>query len=73
MTTDTHIQQIRKTPVIVDNIHESLFRSSQMLNYVKVLLELGTPTEVILEIIHACYVDDLSPVREMTRKELNTP
>ncbi len=33
------------------NYHESLFRSYQILEKVKVLLELETPPQVILEII----------------------
>ena len=64
------IEQIRKCPVIIDNRHESLYRASHMLHYVKVLLSQDTPTHVILEIIETCYSSNLGELRETTWEEL---
>lgn len=52
------IRMIQQWPTVVDKRHESLFRAYKLLDYVRELLELGTPNSVILEIIETCYEDD---------------
>jgi len=45
------IREIVETPTVIDGIHESCFRSYQILHYVEYLLSKNTPTIVILDII----------------------
>jgi hypothetical protein len=51
--------QIRRTPQIVDDIHESRFRSYHVLQYTKALLANGVPADVILD-----QIADLEGSRE---------
>ena len=45
-------------------IHESLFRSYRILEVAKEYLEKGTPTEVVLEVIHFLESDDLDKTEQ---------
>lgn len=71
------IQDIRNTPVVLDKVHESVYRSFQLMRYVREMLELNTPQSVILEIMDTCYLEDSLPQihsstieRELTPEEL---
>lgn len=48
---DLGIEKLNSFPTVIDNKHESLYRSYQVLRFVKELLELGTPGEVVLAIL----------------------
>ena len=48
------ISEIKTMPTSVSNQHESLFQSYAVLRKVISLLEVDTPSEVILEIITEC-------------------
>ena len=45
------IIEIEHAPTTLDNIHQSVYRSSHILEYVKWLLEEGTPSNVVRDII----------------------
>ena len=47
------IIEIMNTPTRVDNIHQSIYRSHRILDYVKELLDKNTPPEVIRTLISA--------------------
>lgn len=48
---DLRFSQLAAMPTVLDNKHESLYRSYHTLQLVKDLLEKGTPSEVVLGII----------------------
>lgn len=48
---DLRFSQLASMPTVLDNKHESLYRSYHTLQLVKELLEKGTPGEVVLAII----------------------
>jgi hypothetical protein len=48
---DLGIEKINSFPTVIDNNHESLYRAYQILELVKELLLLGTPSEVVLAIL----------------------
>jgi hypothetical protein len=56
------ISEIKECPTVLDlgsndqRFHESIFRSYQILEKVKELLEKGTPGDVVLEIIQ--YIEE---------------
>jgi hypothetical protein len=50
------INKIMQFPTVHNNTHESAFRSYQILEYVKWMLEQNTPAPVILSIIKALQV-----------------
>ncbi len=64
------LKKLRQHPTVIDNKHESLYRAYQLLQYVRVLLELGTPHEVILMIIDATYKNNLDELHETTWEEM---
>ncbi len=66
----SQIKRIRQIPVVIDKRHESRHRAHHVLQYVRSLLELGTPTSVVLEIIAVCYENDLEELRETTWEEM---
>ena len=45
------IKEIMDYPEIVDNVHESVYRSFQILEKVKYYLSKNVPPEIVLEII----------------------
>lgn len=49
------IEDIQAMPTVIENNHESLYRAYHVLDKVRGLLNLNTPAEVIIEIIHECY------------------
>ncbi len=66
------VKDLRRNPTVIENKHESLFRAYQLLQYVRVLLELGTPQEVILMIMDAVYEKDMEQLDETTWKEMQS-
>ena len=66
------VKDLRRNPTVIDNTHENLFRAYQLLQYVRVLLELGTPQEVILTIMDAVYEKDMEQLHETTWKEMQS-
>lgn len=48
---DLQIDKIRNMPVVIDNNHQSLYRSHAILMIVCDLLEKGTPADVVLALI----------------------
>ena len=46
-----NVLDIAQMPTVINNNHESLYRCYHTLDKVKGLLEIGTPPDVILEII----------------------
>lgn len=53
MDTRTDIISIMEAPTTYNNVHESIYQSYQLLEYVVWLLEQNTPAPVVLGIIHA--------------------
>ncbi|MCK5608205.1 hypothetical protein KAR91_40360 [Candidatus Pacearchaeota archaeon] len=51
--------KIRTMPVVVENVHESVYRAYHILVLVKALLELNTDPSVIAMIINSC--EDCQP------------
>ena len=47
--------EIKEMPTVVDNSHESLFKSYHVLDKVKKMLERGDSKETILEVIEFLY------------------
>ncbi len=45
------LKEIAKFPTVIDNNHESLYRSYQILNQVLNMLERGDSQETILEVV----------------------
>lgn len=66
----SRIKHIRQMPTVIDNRHESLNRSYQLMGYVRELLELDTPPSVVLEIMDACYEKDLPELHKTTWEEM---
>ncbi len=46
------IKEIRKYPTVFENVHESIYRSYQILAKAKELLKKGVPGDVVLELIN---------------------
>ena len=47
------IIEIMNTPTSVDKIHQSVYRSHRILDFVKELLDKGTPSDVVRTLISA--------------------
>lgn len=47
------IIEIMNTPTSIDNIHQSIYRSHHILEYVKELLDKNTPADVVRALISA--------------------
>ena len=45
------VSDIAKCPTVQDNVHESMYRSFQILDKVKYWLREGMPTKLVLELI----------------------
>lgn len=46
-----NLQQLTAAPTVINRVHESLYRSAQLLRVVKELLAAGTPPAVVLALI----------------------
>lgn len=66
----SQIKRIRQMPTVIDNRHERLNRSYQLMGYVRELLELDTPPSVVLEIMDACYEKELPQLHKTTWQEM---
>lgn len=61
-----NLHKIVEIPTVVDNNHESLYRSYHTLQLVITLLEKGTPSEVVLAILRE--TEDLAHYVEQANK-----
>jgi hypothetical protein len=60
------LSEIVRVPTSIRNDHESLLQSYHLLQRVKHWLELGTPAEVIVEVLE--FVQEVAKVEEMRRR-----
>lgn len=51
--------EIARTPTVIDNMHESLFKSYQTLKYVKKMLQRGDSKETILDLLTLLNYEEL--------------
>ena len=49
--TEHNIYNIKRTPTVINGVHESVYQSFNLLEYVKLMLERGDSKETILDII----------------------
>jgi hypothetical protein len=55
------IIEIKNYPDVIDNVHESIYKSYQALDKVKEMLKRGDSQKSILEVIEAIYHNDYKP------------
>lgn len=58
------ILDIMNMPTVINNVHESAYRSYHILSFVKGLLERGTPPAVVVDLL--TQLQNAEPVREET-------
>jgi hypothetical protein len=61
----THISDIQNLPTVVDNNHESLYRSYHILNHVLKMVKRGDKAESIIEMAELMkHIKPVSPVEK---------